>query len=62
MLRISSSIRKIRFPFGNSQLPNIFKGGDFVIPRPILVLIGYCGERSEKEGAEQIAQFVEAEG
>lgn len=39
-----------------------FEGGDFVILRPGLVLIGYCGERSEKEGSEQVAQFVEAEG
>ncbi len=39
-----------------------FEGGDFVILRPGLVLIGYCGERSEKEGSEQIAKFVEAEG
>ncbi len=39
-----------------------FEGGDFVILRPGLVLIGYCGERSEKEGSEQVARFVEAEG
>ena len=26
------------------------------------MLIGYCGERSEKEGSEQVAQFVAAEG
>ncbi len=35
-----------------------FEGGDFVILEPGLVLIGYCGERSEKEGSEQVAQFV----
>ena len=39
-----------------------FEGGDFVILKPGLVLIGYCGERSEKEGAEQVAEFVRAEG
>ena len=39
-----------------------FEGGDFVILRPGLVLLGYCGERSEKEGTEQVAQFVRAEG
>ena len=39
-----------------------FEGGDFVILRPGLVLIGYCGERSEKEGSEQVAEFVRAEG
>ena len=35
-----------------------FEGGDFVILEPGLVLIGYCGERSEKEGSEQVAQYV----
>jgi len=39
-----------------------FEGGDFVIVEPGRVLIGYCGERSEKEGSEQIAQFVRDEG
>ncbi|KNG95518.1 dimethylarginine dimethylaminohydrolase family protein [Pseudaestuariivita atlantica] len=39
-----------------------FEGGDFVILEPGKVLIGYCGERSEKEGSEQVAQFVRDEG
>ncbi|MCY3880303.1 MAG: arginine deiminase family protein [Rhodobacteraceae bacterium] len=39
-----------------------FEGGDFNIIEPGRVLIGYCGERSEKAGAEQVASFVEAEG
>jgi N-dimethylarginine dimethylaminohydrolase len=39
-----------------------FEGGDFVILEPGKVLIGYCGERSEKEGAEQVGEFVRAEG
>lgn len=39
-----------------------FEGGDFVILRPGLVLIGYCGERSEKEGSQQVAEFVRSEG
>jgi len=39
-----------------------FEGGDFVILEPGKVLIGYCGERSEKAGAEQVAKFVRAEG
>ena len=39
-----------------------FEGGDFNIIEPGRVLIGYCGERSEKEGSEQIADFVRAEG
>ena len=39
-----------------------FEGGDFNIIEPGRVLIGHCGERSEKEGSEQVAQFVRDEG
>ena len=39
-----------------------FEGGDFVIVEPGKVLIGHCGERSEKEGSEQVADFARAEG
>ena len=39
-----------------------FEGGDFVILEPGCVLIGYCGERSEREGAEQVADWVRREG
>ena len=39
-----------------------FEGGDFVILEPGRVLIGHCGERSEKAGAEQVADFVREEG
>ncbi len=39
-----------------------FEGGDFVILEPGCVLIGYCGERSEKEGAEQVADWARQEG
>ena len=39
-----------------------FEGGDFVILEPGRVLIGYCGERSEQEGSEQVGEFVRTEG
>ena len=39
-----------------------FEGGDFNILEPGFVLIGYCGERSEQAGSEQIGAFVRAEG
>ena len=39
-----------------------FEGGDFVILEPGRVLIGYCGERSEKAGSEQVAAFVRDQG
>ena len=39
-----------------------FEGGDFVILEPGKVLIGYCGERSENAGSEQVADFVRKQG
>ena len=39
-----------------------FEGGDFVILEPDRALIGWCGERSEEEGAEQVAAWVRNEG
>ncbi|MEM9370755.1 MAG: arginine deiminase family protein [Pseudomonadota bacterium] len=39
-----------------------FEGGDFVILEPGFVLIGWCGERSEQAGAEQVAEWVRDEG
>lgn len=39
-----------------------FEGGDFVILEPGRVLIGYCGERSEEAGSEQVAEFVREQG
>lgn len=39
-----------------------FEGGDFVILEPGVVLIGYCGERSEQAGSEQVAGWVREKG
>lgn len=49
-------------PIWNYATAGHFEGGDFVILGPGKVLIGYCGERSEMEGAEQVADFVRKEG
>ena len=49
-------------PIWNYATAGHFEGGDFNILEPGFVLIGYCGERSEKEGSEQVAGFVRAEG
>ena len=49
-------------PIWNYATAGHFEGGDFVILEPGTVLIGYCGERSEQEGSEQVADFVRAEG
>ena len=39
-----------------------FEGGDFNILEPGLVLIGWNGERSEREGSEQVAEWVREQG
>lgn len=39
-----------------------FEGGDFNILEPGLVLIGYTGERSVREGSEQVAAWVREQG
>ncbi len=39
-----------------------FEGGDFVILEPGTVMVGWCGERSEEAGAEQVAAWVREEG
>ncbi|MGI9353524.1 MAG: dimethylarginine dimethylaminohydrolase family protein [Rhizobiaceae bacterium] len=51
-----------KIPIWNFATAGHFEGGDFVILEPGKVLIGYCGERSEKEGSEQVAEFVRSEG
>ena len=55
-------IREHDIPIWQFATAGHFEGGDFDIIEPGRVLIGYCGERSEKEGSEQVAEFVRAEG
>lgn len=45
-------------PIWNFATAGHFEGGDYVIVEPGRVLIGYCGERSEKAGSEQVAQMT----
>ncbi len=51
-----------RIPIWRYATAGHFEGGDFVILEPGKVLIGYCGERSEEAGAEQVAAWVREEG
>lgn len=53
--------RTVTFRSGVLRQP-VISGGDFVILEPGCVLIGFCGERSEREGAEQVADWVRQEG
>ncbi len=67
-VRRADYVTAIRFyqnndiPIWNYATAGHFEGGDFVILEPGKVLIGYCGERSEQAGSEQVADFVRAEG
>ena len=54
--------QKNNIPIWNYATAGHFEGGDFVILEPGTVLIGYCGERSEQAGSEQVAEFVRQEG
>ena len=49
-------------PIWNYATAGHFEGGDFNIIEPGKVLIGYSGERSEKEGSEQVAGWMRKEG
>jgi N-dimethylarginine dimethylaminohydrolase len=49
-------------PIWNMVTAGHFEGGDFMVVEPGFVLCGYGGERSEKEGAEQVVSWFRAEG
>ncbi|MEE2981042.1 MAG: arginine deiminase family protein [Pseudomonadota bacterium] len=53
---------RMNIPIWNWVTAGHFEGGDFDIIEPGAVLLGYCGERSEEDGARQVAKWVEAEG
>ncbi len=39
-----------------------FEGGDFVIIKPGVALLGWSGDRSTRAGAEQVASWMESKG
>jgi N-dimethylarginine dimethylaminohydrolase len=49
-------------PIWNWVTAGYFEGGDFAIIEPGAVLLGYCGQRSTKEGADQVAGWMTAQG
>jgi N-dimethylarginine dimethylaminohydrolase len=49
-------------PIWNMVTAGHFEGGDLMVVRPGLVLCGYGGERSEREGADQVCGWFKAEG
>lgn len=49
-------------PIWNWVTAGHFEGGDFVILKPGVALLGWSGDRSTKEGADQVAGWLRTEG
>lgn len=49
-------------PIYNMITAGSFEGGDFDVIEPGCVLIGYCGERTQQQSAEQVGAWLTAEG
>jgi N-dimethylarginine dimethylaminohydrolase len=49
-------------PIWNMVTAGHFEGGDLMVVEPGFMLAGYGGERSEKEGAEQVCEWFRKEG
>lgn len=55
---VSEFYRNSGIPIWKWVTADHFEGGDFVILRPGLALMGYTGDRSTKAGAEQVAGWL----
>lgn len=53
---------RLGIPIYDMVTAGLFEGGDFNVIGPDAVLIGYSGERTQEEGARQVAGWFEAEG
>ncbi len=58
----SEFYRKAGIPIWKWVTAGHFEGGDFVILKPGVALLGWSGDRSTKEGAEQVAGWVREKG
>jgi N-dimethylarginine dimethylaminohydrolase len=56
---VSDFYRGASIPIWKWVTANHFEGGDFVIAKPGVVLLGWSGDRSTKEGAEQVAGWMQ---
>ncbi len=59
---VSEFYRKAGIPIWKWVTAGHFEGGDFVILKPGVALLGYSGSRSTKEGAEQVARWMKEMG
>ena len=53
---------RLGIPIYDMVTAGLFEGGDFNVIAPDCVLIGYSGERTQEEGARQVADWFAAEG
>ena len=59
---IARTYERLGVPIWNWVTAGYFEGGDFGIIEPGKALLGYAGDRSTKEGAEQVQGWLAAEG
>jgi N-dimethylarginine dimethylaminohydrolase len=59
---VSEFYRKADIPIWKWVTADHFEGGDFVILKTGVALLGYSGDRSTKEGAEQVARWMREKG
>jgi N-dimethylarginine dimethylaminohydrolase len=59
---VSEFYRSAGIPIWKWVTANHFEGGDFVILKTGVALLGYSGDRSTKEGAEQVAGWMREKG
>lgn len=59
---VSEFYRRAEIPIWKWVTADHFEGGDFVIVKPGVSLLGWSGDRSTKAGAEQVAGWMESMG
>ncbi|MFO1061977.1 MAG: arginine deiminase family protein [Dongiaceae bacterium] len=59
---VSEFYRSAGIPIWKWVTANHFEGGDFVILKPGVALLGWSGDRSTKEGADQVAGWMREKG
>ena len=59
---VSEFYRRVGIPIWKWVTADHFEGGDFVIVKPGVALLGWSGDRSTKTGAEQVAGWLEEKG
>ena len=59
---VSEFYRSAGIPIWKWVTADHFEGGDFVIVKPGVTLLGWAGDRSTRAGAEQVAKWMSEQG